>query len=352
MRILISGYHNPHFITVTEYIERAVRALGHQVIAFNDRDHLFPGRLRRKIHLLQKLSVETISRGLLRLAGQIRPDFVLITGGHRITRRALQGLSGWKIPTMLWTMDAPKPSDIMLTTASWYHSIFCQGSEYIDIFGKQGIKGTRWLPMACDPEIHRRVDVPAADRRKFGSDIVFVGSYYPHRAEALQGLAEFQPGIWGPGWEELPPDSPLRPFLRGAHTAPETWIRAYAASKIVLSVHYRDLHKRFPVHQASPRVFEAMACGAFVLTDRQKDVLALFKDGEHLVTFADVQDLRAKVGYYLQHPDERRRIAEAGMREVQDKHTYIHRVRDLLVHIGQSPHRSGNGAGRAAEVSA
>jgi len=27
MRILLSGYHNPHYLTVTEYIERAIAAL-------------------------------------------------------------------------------------------------------------------------------------------------------------------------------------------------------------------------------------------------------------------------------------------------------------------------------------
>ncbi len=58
-----------------------------------------------------------------------------------------------------------------------------------------------------------------------------------------------------------------------------------------------------------PQIFEAMACGAFVLTDRQKDCLRLFKDGEHLVYFDGPQDLRDKARYYLDNEDKRRRIA-------------------------------------------
>ena len=73
-----------------------------------------------------------------------------------------------------------------------------------------------------------------------------------------------------------------------------------------------------------------MACGGFVLSDRQKDVLALFKDGEHLVTFGDGKDLVDKIKYFLQHPEERKRIAVAGRREVLNKHTYTHRMQNLL----------------------
>lgn len=333
MRVLISGYHNPHYFTVTEYIERAVRSIGHEVISFNDRDHIFPGRLRKKITLFQRLSVEAINRRLLKLAAQTRPEVVLVTGGHRIMPNALSGLPRLKAKAILWTMDPPQPTDIMPATAPYYDGIFCQGTEYVDIFRQINIKRVRWLPMACDPEIHRRVEVPEGHKSKFGSQIAFVGSYYPHRAEMLQTLHALNPGIWGPGWNLLPHDSPLRPSLQAAHTTPDTWIKIYSASDMVLSIHYQDPQKHFPVYQASPRVFEAMACGAFVLTDRQKDVLSLFKDGEHLVAFNDDQDLLDKASYFLRHPEERERIAATGKREVLYKHTYAHRVRDLFSHV-------------------
>jgi spore maturation protein CgeB len=174
----------------------------------------------------------------------------------------------------------------------------------------------------------------AEEKIQFGSDLVFVGSYYSRRAEILQALARHHLTVWGPGWEALSPDSPLRACLRKAHTPPDTWTKIYSASKIVLSIHYRNPENRFHVHQASPRVFEAMACGAFVLTDRQKDVLSLFKDGEHLVSFSDAADLDRKIAYFLKHAAERREIAEAGKREVLRNHTYDHRMRELFSRIG------------------
>lgn len=333
MRILISGYHNPHFVTVTEYIERGVRSLGHDLIIFDDRRHLFPGRLRQKFRILQQVSVGLINRRLVRLAESSQPDAAIVTGGHRITRACLKRLRQHHLRTALWTTDAPRNSDLMMKTAFDYDHLFCQGSEYVDIFTQMGLAEAEWLPMACDPEVHRRVNVSAEEKLKFGSDVVFMGSYYPQRAEMLQAVLRHHPALWGPGWDVLPQTSPLRACIRGAHTQPGIWTKIYSATKIVLSIHYCDSENHFPVHQASPRVFEAMACGAFVLTDRQKDVLSLFKDGEHLVTFSDDADLDRKIAFFLEHADERQRIATAGRQEVLKNHTYENRLSRLLARM-------------------
>ncbi|MFO7709660.1 MAG: glycosyltransferase [Desulfobacterales bacterium] len=111
---------------------------------------------------------------------------------------------------------------------------------------------------------------------------------------------------------------------------PESWVRVYSAAKIVLSIHYRSDDDRFRVYQASPRVFEAMSCGAFVLTDRQKDVLEIFAEGEHLAVFSEGGDLERQVLYFLNRAAERRRIAKAGRQEVLRHHTYEHRIEQML----------------------
>jgi spore maturation protein CgeB len=330
LKVLVSGYHNPHYFTVTEYIERGVSRLAHELIVFNDRDHLIPGRLRRRWALLQDVSVATINRQLTRLAAKTQPDLVLITGGHRITAQALRRLKRDGFSTALWTTDMPMSGDRMRTTAAEYTFVFSQGTEYAEIFRKMGIANARWLPMACDPELHHPVNLREDEQSEFGHDAAFVGSYYPGRADCLQQLTAFDLAVWGPGWDRLSTNSPLRACVRGLHTPPESWVKIYSASRIIISIHVQDPERRVQVHQASPRIFEALACGAFVLTDSQRDVLALFRDGEHLVSFKDAADLGRKIAYYLEHPDERQRIATAGRAEVLRHHTYAHRVREII----------------------
>ena len=98
------------------------------------------------------------------------------------------------------------------------------------------------------------------------------------------------------------------------------WVKIFNAAKIVLIIHYQDGNT--VCHQASPKVYEAMACRTFVLVDRQKDIFSLFEDKNHLISFTNISDLKNKITYY--------KIATRGYREVLEKHTYIHRIREML----------------------
>ncbi len=74
------------------------------------------------------------------------------------------------------------------------------------------------------------------------------------------------------------------------------------------------------------RLFETAAVGSFQIVDDRPGVREWFEVGEHLVTYSDLQDLRAKVQYYLAHDDERERIAAAGRAHVLENHRYDQRL--------------------------
>ena len=274
---------------------------------------------------------------MLALADDAKPKIAIIAGGHRIAAQTIRHLKRIGVVSVLWTIDAPGYFEPIIEAAPFYDHIFCRGTEAIELLDKAGIGGARWLPMACDPDCHHPVSCTPDEQKKYGSDVVFVGSYYPRRAalfEPLAGLDFCDFSIWGPGWDTLPAASPLRKNIKGLHTRPDEWLRIYSASKIVLSVHYQDPQCKIPVYQASPRVFEILACGAFQLCDDQRDVFVLFQDGHDLVKFTDRHDLVAKVQYYLAHSEERRAIAAQGRETVLARHTYQVRIRELLKKIG------------------
>jgi spore maturation protein CgeB len=337
VKILFSGHHNPHFFTITEYLERAIRSLGHELVIFEDRQHRIPGRLRRRLPFLDRLDLKMINEKLLSLAENTQPELAIVTGGHRISPETVQRLKVQGVVPILWTIDAPLNFQPLIEAAPSYDHVFCQGTEAIELLEKAGIEGAQWLPMACDPDSHHPLDCSVADREKYGSDVVFVGSYYRERANLLEKIAAFDLAIWGPGWDLLEGHSPLRRCLRGAHTTPDEWLKIYSCSRIVLATHYQDPQGRFPVYQASPRIFEVLACGAFLICDRQRDVLALFEDGTDLVCFSDAADLAGKIGHYLTRADERSGIAAQGRKKVLESHTYVHRIESLLFRVGRLP---------------
>jgi hypothetical protein len=91
------------------------------------------------------------------------------------------------------------------------------------------------------------------------------------------------------------------------------------------------------------RVFEAMMCGALLLTEKTENgLLELFQDGHHLVTYTarDAHDAAEKVRAIMESKPRMRAIAEAGRDEVLAKHTMQHRavqLEKLLVSLESLP---------------
>ncbi len=329
MKIILSGYHNPHFMTVTEYAENAIRALSHDLVTFNDADFLIPGRIRSAFKPLADFDLKRLNNKLVGLNKLYKPDICIVCDGYRILPECVREIKRMGITAVLWTMDLPHDPQSFVRAAAEYDYIFCAGTEAIEILSKQNFTNLYWLPFACDTDFHRVVDVSPEDLRNFGGAISFVGSFYPNRMDILQGIADFDLGVWGPGWERVPQNSPLSKCVRKAgNIKPEDWVKIFCSSRINLTLHFQD--GLVPCYQASPKVFEILSCRGFLLCDNQKDVVSLFEDGSHLIIFKDAADLRQKIKYYLDREEERRLISAQGYTEVVSKHTYVHRLRRMF----------------------
>lgn len=333
MKVLFSSNKNPHFETFTEYIEKAFKKSGCETLFFENRDFIIPGRIRDMLTYLQHWDAWRLNKKLIAIARSYKPDFFLEAGGWNILPDTVNALRNMGIRTALWTIDAPWTFGPIREAAPHYDFVFTGGSEAYELLEDSHIKQLHWLPFACDPDSHRPVKVSSADKKKYGSDICFVGSggeMYFQRRIFLESLIDFDLGIWGPGWETLPAQSPLRRFIKGGQVRPGEWVKIFSASQIVFHSHYRDPSGTIPCYQAAPRVYEALACGSFLIVDRQPDVLRLFTPGEDLEVFDTVQGLRELVSYYLCHPKEAAEIARMGRKKVLAHHTYRRRIQEIL----------------------
>ena len=328
MKILLSAFHNPNFVNTVVYRERAIEALGHKLIRFDDRKFLLPGRLREKVKALQMWDLKRLNCQLVNLAEKEKPELFMSIGGQRILPETIVDLKALGIKTALWTTDVPIDFENILKCSPIYDHVFCAGTEAMDIFEENGLKSARWIPFGCDPEFHKPVSLSEDERKKYARDIIFVGSYYPNRAKLLESLADFNIGIWGPYWSKLDQQSPLQGKIVESKLNFDEWIKIYSAAKIVIVVHYQN--PKIPCHQVSPKLFEAMACKCFVMTDSQKDAKALFTDGQHVIFFENEKDLREKVKYFLQQDDARRSIALQGYKEAIAHHTYQGRFQKMF----------------------
>ena len=333
MKILFSGYHNPHFMALTEYTERALRALGHELSVFDHRKFVLPGRCHLYSDWARRLDLAWLSRRFLRQALRFQPDLVLVNQGASIKPGTLDELHRrLGAPMANWFQDYPVQYERSVEIGPHYDCFFWGDTYPLGKHRGLGYTHEHWLPFACDPEIHRPVDLSAQEREEYACEVCFVGSMYPGRARLLEHLTEFDLAVWGPGWEQLPSDSALRRCHRGGSVPPEVWVKIFNASAIVLNIDGYGETLDESGHMANTRVYEAPACGAFELVDEKRDITALFTSGRELVCydFNAPDELRRLVVHYLSRPEERQEIAARGREAMLQAHTYQHRMQALI----------------------
>ncbi len=96
-------------------------------------------------------------------------------------------------------------------------------------------------------------------------------------------------------------------------------------SHINLNITSRSIRSGIPL-----RVWDIMGSGGFVLSNYQNEIPVYFEPGQHLDTYGSLEELVEKCNYYLSHDSLRKEIAENGLNEIRQKHTYPIRIQKLL----------------------
>lgn len=173
----------------------------------------------------------------------------------------------------------------------------------LDAYKRAGVRCV-FMPNTCDPDIEYRYKVPA----KWKSDILFTGqTRYKHkryptedtRYQLLSKLADMGNcalyGCFG------------RPKVGGIN-----YLYAISGARIGLSINAANDIRLYH----SSRLTHYLACGTLVLAKRVPDSDLLFKDGIYLRYFDTVEEFFDLADWYLNHEDERIKIANAGMQYV------------------------------------
>ena len=127
--------------------------------------------------------------------------------------------------------------------------------------------------------------------------------------------------IYGMGWEKFVDEK----FIKGQFIENRELHKYYSSCKILLNDHWEDMKEMdFP----SNRLFDALACGTFVISDKIPSAETLFEGT--VVTYDGVDDLDKKLEYYLSHDEEREKIAERGKELVLKSHTFDNRADTIL----------------------
>ncbi len=86
-----------------------------------------------------------------------------------------------------------------------------------------------------------------------------------------------------------------------------------------------------PIRSGIPlRIFDILACGGFVLTNYQSDLMEYFVQGEDMDIYSGTEELEEKLDYYMSHGSVCREMADAGYKKAVRYHTYPIRLNEMF----------------------
>jgi GT2 family glycosyltransferase/tetratricopeptide (TPR) repeat protein len=204
-------------------------------------------------------------------------------------------------PCAWWAIDTHLDLDWYQAKAPDFDLVFTAQRDGAEQLRRGGGSSAQWLPLACDPEIHRKHDV----RKTL--DVCFLGHIFPGERSDLVRLIQ----------RRFPDTFVGQRFF-------DEMARTYSASRIVFNRSIRN--------DINMRVFEALACGSMLVTNDLSDngQAELFLDGVHLAVYREAEELVDKITFYLGREALREQIAERGRAEALARHTYRHRMEAIL----------------------
>lgn len=199
-----------------------------------------------------------------------------------------------------------------------YDQVFISSKKYANKIKNKVNTVVKPLLQCTDPEVfYPEIDTDLSE------DILFVGITRGVYREIIKDILKTNNSvsIYGMGWEAYIDEK----YIKGQFIPNEDLHKYYSSCKILLNDHWADMrHEDFP----SNRLFDALACGTFVISDRIPSAETLFEGS--IITYDSVDDLNEKINYYLSHEKERIKIAEKGRKIVLEHHTFDDRVNEIL----------------------
>jgi len=339
LRILfVSADLSPYLTTCAR--RDAFRALGQDLESVTAEDFIgLDQRWLNRFSYWTLLAPRTFAfnRAILEAAERMRAQVVWIEKGTEVFPRTLLALrrdpsrilvyhntDDWKARTRLHRLHWR----FLLRGLRLYHVYFTSNLYNVKEFQELGLREVHHMELAANPIYPEPEPVPETERMALGAQVGFIGHWEQTTERMLRRVADagLALKIFGAGWQRADLSSALGRAVQGRPVVGLEYMRAILS----LDVNIGIVSKWNRSHTAS-RTFQIPALGAFLLHERNQVITQLFREGVEAEFFGTDDELVDKCRHYVAHPEERRRIAEAGRRRCLDSGYFeTDRVRDVL----------------------
>jgi len=222
-------------------------------------------------------------------------------------------------------------SENFLKCIPFYDFHITTKSFIVDDLKQYGAKNVIFTYQSYESRFHFSRELSVKEKEKFGGDVGFVGVWEEERCQSILFLVDngIKVKVFGDGnWNKYKNYHKNLQIFPGIFS--EDYSKALQAFKITLCF-LRKINK--DLHTS--RSLEIPACGGFMLGERTKEHLELFREGVEAEYFSNNTELLEKCKYYLKNENQRISILTKGHdRIIKSGYSNKETIKRLIDNIG------------------
>jgi O-antigen biosynthesis protein len=225
---------------------------------------------------------------------------------------------------IMWNIS--HPDKVPLDEYRIYNYVFVASRLHADNLRAKGLNNVEVLYQCFDQSLFNTT--ATASDEKYKSDILFVGNTRNVFRKAVRDVLSWEKidnyslKIYGKGWEKFIDSK----YIAGEFISNSELKYYYQNTKILLNDHWDDMNDYGFV---SNRLFDASACGTFIISDRNDGIIDIF--GKNVIEEYEYQnDLHNLLDIYLSQSRLRNQRSTMAKKIVSKKHTFANRIETFL----------------------
>jgi len=308
MKILfIAPLENPE--STAWLILKAMRNLGLEVEAISYREY----------------EIDSMNAGIFDMVENYSwDDVIFVVKGESIYPEILRKTKARKI---LWhfDFDSHTLTKDLIDKCSVYNKVLLTCYPWVEQLRELGINAF-FMPQATDPSVYH----PTIFEPKYACDVAFIGSWKPGREEILLELKkDFDLKVFGNGWDTR--------FMPGYPVYLDEFNKVCSSAKVILNI---TPSNEWPIYEKtfSQRIYMVMAAGGYLVTDRIPGLPLKW-----LGVYENLDELKEIIRSAIEDKNIRKHICQSARTEILQKHTYYHRVKEIMTcHLKSLPYARKN----------
>lgn len=267
-----------------------------------------------------------------------RPDVLLVYKGAFVLPETLDYAKSKSVSIVNFYPDVSMYSHGSLLPKAMpkYDLVFTTKTFGInDLKEKMGVNNAKFIPHGFDPDIHKKINIPADEVNDFICDVSFIGTWSAKKEALLKKVKQSLPNvnlkIWGAQWEKA--GEALNGAITNMVVYGDLYSYAINASKINLGILSEQVHGASSGDLITSRTFHITGAGGFLLHEKNEESIQYYRENEECAFFDSGDDLVEKIRYYLGNEEQRNIVKEQGYIRAHKEYSLIKRAAEILNYI-------------------